>query len=147
MSVKVPLFKGDLGGSPGLKTRPRHPRHSLLVQLCCSLREQSPNIPTLLGCSRVIPNPGFIPPFSATRITREETFRRFALAQLGVSLAWCAAANVSTTRYNKKGKGVYKSGFSMIRLRLRTAASGVYLRLRSVRVEVIKVPFPDRKPL
>jgi hypothetical protein len=31
-----------------------------------------------------------------------ETFRLFALAQLGVSLAWCAAANVSTT---KKGKG------------------------------------------
>ena len=92
-------------------------------------------------------NPGFIPPFSATRITTVETFRRFALAQLGVSLAWCAAANVSTTRYNEKGKGVYKSGFSMIRLRLCTAATGVYLRLRSVQVEVIKAPFPDRKPL
>jgi hypothetical protein len=40
-----------------------------------------------------------------------ETFRRFALAQLGVSLAWCAAANVSTTR---KKKGGYISGFGII---------------------------------
>ena len=45
----------------------------------------------------VIPNSGFILPFSATRITRVETFRR----------------NVSTTRYNKKGKRDDKSGFSI----------------------------------
>jgi len=50
----------------------------------------------------IIPNPGFIPLFSATRITRVETFRRFALAQLGVSLAWGAAANVSTTKKEKE---------------------------------------------
>ncbi len=90
---------------------------------------------------------GFYTPFFSNPHNLVETFRRFALAQRGVSLAWCAAANVSTTRYNEKGKGVYKSGFSMIRLRLCTAASSVYLRLHSVQVEVIKVPFPDRKPL
>src|SRR4028118_1032583 len=45
----------------------------------------------------VIPNSGFILPFSATRITRVETFSR----------------NVSTTRYNKKGKRDDKSGFSI----------------------------------
>jgi len=39
-----------------------------------------------------------------------ETFRRFALAQLGVSLAWCVAANVSTLDGQK---GDYISGFGI----------------------------------
>jgi hypothetical protein len=45
---------------------------------------------------------GFDIPFFSTQHILVETFRRFALAQLGVSLAWCAAANVSTTK-NEKG--------------------------------------------
>jgi hypothetical protein len=55
------------------------------------------------------PNPGLLPLFSGACSHLVETFRRFALAQLGVSLAWCAAANVSTT----DRKGGYISRFGL----------------------------------
>jgi hypothetical protein len=47
-------------------------------------------------------NSGFNTPFFNNPHNFVETFRRFALAQLGVSLAWCVAANVSTTGNKKR---------------------------------------------